>query len=177
MRALDLDFRRRHRQAEWAGVLLLAAGLAGAVASGVQYQRVSDELARAEAAIRESGDAARKRAAAPRAGGDLQQVALEVRHANGILHQLNLPWDELFASVESAHTSHVALLSIESDIDNGRIKISGEARNLEGMLDYVRSLKTRPKLAEVYLQSHEIQQQDPQHPVRFVITANWLVRK
>lgn len=177
MRVLDLDFRRKHRQAKWAGVLVLAVGLAGAVASGVQYRRVSDALAKAEATIRESGDAARKQRAAPRSGGGLQQVALEVKHANGILHQLNLPWDDLFASVESASMSNVALLSIESDIDNGRIKISGEARNLEGMLDYARSLKTRPKLADVYLQSHEIQQQDPQHPVRFVMTANWLVRK
>jgi hypothetical protein len=176
MRILDLDFRKR-RTAKWAGALVLIVGLAGAAASGVQYTRVSDELAMTEAAMRESGNTARRPTTATRSEGDRQNAALEVKRANDIIHQLNLPWDELFASVEAAGTSNVALLSIESDIDNGRIKISGEAKDLEGMLEYSRSLKTRPKLADIYLQSHEFQQQDPQHPVRFVLTANWLVRK
>ncbi len=106
-----------------------------------------------------------------------QKVALEVKHAREILLQLSMPWNELFASVESVEAPNVALLGIESDIDKQRVKISAEAKNLGAMLDYLRALEGRPTFADVYLQSHQIQQQDPQHPVRFVLTATWLVRK
>jgi Fimbrial assembly protein (PilN) len=71
----------------------------------------------------------------------------------------------------------VALLSIESDTDKGRMKISGEAKDLQAMLDYLRFLGTQPTLAEVYLQSHQVQQQDPQRPVRFVLSADWTARR
>jgi hypothetical protein len=42
------------------------------------------------------------------------------------------------------------------------------------MLDYVKRLEEQPALDAVFLQSHNLQTSDPQKPVRFVITANWL---
>jgi hypothetical protein len=42
------------------------------------------------------------------------------------------------------------------------------------VLEYLRFLGAQPKLANVYLQSHQLQQQDPQHPVRFVLGAAWV---
>ena len=36
------------------------------------------------------------------------------------------------------------------------------------------ALGAQPKLANVYLQSHQVQQQDPQHPVRFVLGSDWV---
>jgi Tfp pilus assembly protein PilN len=71
----------------------------------------------------------------------------------------------------------VALLQIESDVDKQHVKISAEARTLGAMLDYLRDLEGRSILSDVYLQSHQIQQQDPERPVRFVLTATWLARR
>jgi hypothetical protein len=176
MRALELDYRRQGATARWAGAALLAAGLACTLGVVAQYRHVVAELAQAEADVRESGTAARKKST-PRTSGDLQKVSLEVKHANEILLRLKLPWNELFASVESASMSNVALLSIESDTDKGRMKISGEAKDLQAMLDYLRFLGTQPTLAEVYLQNHQVQQQDPQRPVRFVLSADWTARR
>ncbi len=136
--------------------------------------QLADEFARLEANLRQSGVAARRQTAAIRPSGDLHKVVLEVKRASEIAVQLRLPWKELFASVESANTADVALLSIESDTGKRQLKISGEAKDLASMLDYVRLLGAQPKLANVYLQSHHLQQQDPQHPVRFALGADWV---
>lgn len=177
MRALNLDFRRLDRRASWAGIVLLAAALAATVVTGDQYLQSTDQLDAVKASIRDSAVATRKKAGAVSSSGDSQTLALEIKHANEILRQLTLPWGDLFASAESAGTPDVALLSIESDTDKRRVKISGEAKNLESILGYLRYLESRPALVDVYLQSHELQKQDSQQPVRFVVSAEWRVRK
>ena len=174
MRALDLDFRRVDRYAKWAGIALLAVGLAGAIAAGVRYGQLTDELARAEEGVRQSGNSARRQLAARHPGDDVQPVAMEMKRASEVAFALKVPWNDLFASVEAANTPDVALLSIESDTGKRQVKISGEAKDLEAMLNYLRFLGAQPKLANAYLQSHQIQQQDPQHPVRFVLGADWV---
>jgi len=174
MRALDLDFRRESLQSRWAGIALLVAGVAGAMAAGAHHVQLADEFAQLEASVRQSGAAARRQVAANPANGDLRKVALEVKRAGEVAVQLRLPWDDLFANVESANTADVALLSIESDTGKRALKITGEAKDLVSMLNYVRVLAGQPKLTNVYLQSHHLQQQDPQHPVRFALGANWV---
>lgn len=174
MRALDLDFRREDRGAKWMGIALLSAGIAGAAAAGMQYKRLAEGLAEAEASVRQSAAPARRPTAAVRAGGDLQKAALEMKRAGEVAFALKLPWSDLFASVEAANTPNVALLSIESDNAKRQVKIAGEAKDLESMVSYLRFLGAQPKLANVYLQSHRLQQQDPQHPVRFVLGADWV---
>lgn len=174
MRALDLDFRREDRQARWAGIALLLAGLAGAIVVGSQYTQLAEETAQAEASVRKSGIAARRQTPAIRPSGDLQRVALEMKRAGEVAFALKVPWNDLFASVEAANTPNVALLTIESDTARRQVKISAEAKDLESMLEYVRVLGEQPKLANVYLQSHQVQQQDPQRPVRFVLGADWV---
>jgi hypothetical protein len=174
MRALNLDFRRVDRQARWVGIALLAAGLVGAGAAALQYSQLAGELARTEASVHQSGVAERRQMAAIRPSGDLQKIALEMKRANEVAYQLKVPWNDLFASVESASTPNVALLSIESDTGKRQVKITGEAKDIGAMLDYLRFLVSQPKLGSVYLQSHQVQQQDPQHPVRFVMGADWV---
>jgi Tfp pilus assembly protein PilN len=174
MRVLNLDFRRNERQAKWAGIALLAAGLAAAIAAGTQYNQLAEELTQAEESVQQSEKAARKPAAVVLPKGDPLKVALETKRASEIAFALKVPWNDLFASVEAANTPNVALLSIASDTAKRQVKISGEAKDIESVLDYLRVLGSQPKLANVYLQSHQLQQQDPQHPVRFVLGAAWV---
>jgi hypothetical protein len=176
LRALTLDYRRQPR-ARWAGVALLMVGAVGAGLLGAQYAQIVYAAAQAETGIREHGVATRKKVVAPSAPGDAEKMALEVKHAREILLQLGMPWNELFTSVEGVEAPDVALLHIESDVDKQNVKISAEARNLGAMLDYLHDLEGRSIFSDVYLQSHQIQQQDPQRPVRFVVTATWLVRR
>ena len=177
MRALSLDFRRRDRSSNWVGIALLVPALAGAVVSGGQYLQLGDQLAAEKASLRDATTAMRKKPVAAVSSSEPQMLAAELKHANEILLQLTLPWGELFASAESAGTPDVALLSIESETDKRRVKIAGEAKSLESILDYLRYLESRPALVDVYLQSHELQKQDTQQPVRFVVSAQWRLRK
>ena len=173
MRALNLDFRRGIHSPGWVGIALLIAALAGALASGGHYLQLADRIAVADASIRDAAATTRKAARSASANVDPQTLASELQRAREILLALTLPWGDLFASAESSGTPDVALLSIESDTDKRRVRISGEAKNFEAMLGYLRYLEARPTLVDVYLQSHELQKQDPQQPMRFVLNAEW----
>src|SRR5512140_1886542 len=164
LRALSLDFRRSNRSASWAGIALLAAALAGSAVSGGRYLQLAEQVAAENASLRDAATASRKKPRVAASASEPQVLAAELKHANEILLQLTLPWGELFSSAESAGTPDVALLSIESETDKRRVKIAGEAKNIESILDYLRYLKSRPALVEVYLQSHELQKQDTQQP-------------
>jgi Tfp pilus assembly protein PilN len=172
MRRLELDFRRHDQTARQVGIAVLALTLVGAAGMGYQFQRVNEELTVAEAAVHKHGLAMRKKAV-PQNSEDAQRVAQQAKRANDVLAQLRMPWPELFANVEAAQTPDVALLSIESVSDKRNIKIAGEAKNLGAVLTYLRDLQEQPMLADVYLESHQVQQQDPQHPVRFALGAGW----
>lgn len=176
MRALTLDFRRAWYP-RWVGASLLLAGLAAAAVVGVEYRQVVAKAAETEARLRAQGPVVRRKVYASVTGGDVQRVALELKHARDVAQQLGMPWDELFRSIEAADAPTVALLGIESTADRQRIQISAEAKNLDAMLRYVKELEGRALFADVYLHSHQIQQQDPQRPVRFVLSATWRVRK
>jgi len=176
MRHLSLDFRRRACPA-WVGAALLAAGLGAAALLGLQHRQLGTETTLAEARLRAQGPAARKKVYLPVAGRDVQRVALELKVARDVAQQLGMPWDELFRSVEAADAPTVALLGIESTADRQRIQISAEAKNLDAMLRYLQDLEGRSLFSDVYLHNHQIQQQDPQRPVRFTLSATWLVRR
>lgn len=100
-------------------------------------------------------------------------VGEEIERAKGVIQQLLLPWDALFAAIESSERKGIALLSIQPDAQKRLIAIGGEARNLEVLLDYIRQLEHSRALVRVHLTSHELQKKDPQHPVRFALAAEW----
>jgi hypothetical protein len=176
VQALILEFRDRKRTSG-AGVLILLAAALGMTALGVLYERIAAETAHVQAEVRALGAVARKHRAVTLSATDVQQRAVQVKHAREVLLQLGTPWNQLFSSVEGIGAPDVAVLEIASDADKRRVKISAEARNLDAMVDFLRKLARRPTLADVFLQSHQVQLRDPQHPVRFVVTAAWMPDK
>ena len=175
-RDVHLDFRREQRPPLWPGVLLLLVALASAGALALQYQRVSEEVASVEASVRATSAGVRVKPAPRQHPADMQAVGLELKRATEIAAQLRLPWTGLFRSIESSPVPEVALLSIESDNEKRNVKISAEGKNVDAMLAYLKFLETLPTLRAVYLESHKVQEQDPQRPVRFVVAADWVVR-
>jgi Tfp pilus assembly protein PilN len=175
MHALRLDYQRSNRPFPWPGLIVLAAGLAALAAIAGLYQDTRASVARWEArhdqATRVAGMSAHKRQPLGREAQRIQ--ALEVEHANSVLHELALPWDALFRAVESSADKNVALLALEPDLRKGTVTISAEAKNFDAMLEYARQLGQRDVFASVHLQHHLIQQADPQHPVRFSLLAVW----
>lgn len=175
MAALRLDFQRSNRPVPWLGWLLLAAAVASAAVALRHQQAVAGEVVHAEARLdRAEREAGRHTRAVRVASPEAQRVqAAEVQHANTVLRELALPWEALFEAVEGAATKDVALLALEPEMRKGRVAITAEAKDFGAMLDYARRLGERDVFASVHLQHHQVQQSDPQRPVRFSLLAVW----
>jgi Tfp pilus assembly protein PilN len=173
MADLHLDFvnpRRPATPAGWAvlvvGLLLLAAALfwhARLVEPGIaeaeqEVARLQKELTAREPVALNLSDA---------------QLSAEWQKALAINQRLGAPWQKLLAMLESYVDEPVALLSIDPDLTKKDLLLTGEARNLEALLDYMRFLKRQSMLTDVTLQSHQVNKQDRDRPVRFRISATW----
>lgn len=103
-----------------------------------------------------------------------REVKPEVKKANAVMSELDLPWEALFNSVEHAASEDVALLSFQPNAVGRTMRIGGEAKNIPAMLDFVGALEREPALEDAYLLKYEIKRDDPQGPVIFSLTASWI---
>lgn len=92
---------------------------------------------------------------------------------NNVVAQLNLPWRDLFSAIEMATPATIALLSIEPDAKKRLLHATAEAKNSDEMLAYIEQLKRQPFFANVILTRHEVNEQDPNKPLRFQFEAGW----
>jgi Tfp pilus assembly protein PilN len=92
---------------------------------------------------------------------------------NAAILQLNLPWRSLQDALRAATPSTVALLALEPDARKRTLRITAEARGSDEMIGYVEQLQRQEWFASVTLARHEINDQDPNHPLRFQIDAQW----
>ncbi|MFA6901551.1 MAG: fimbrial assembly protein [Gallionellaceae bacterium] len=173
MSKLNLDYQRSIKPFPWGGLLLLVLALATLLATALHYRSLSTESALLESRAELADRAAQRHLPGRRSNVAASGLAREVKRANEALRQLSMPWDRLFRTVEAAGAKEVALLALEPDTEKRQVKISGEAKNIAAMLNYIRQLEHRDEFGSVYLQSHHVQQQDPDKPVRFVLLAIW----
>ena len=178
MRPLGLNHQRcgrAGRRAPATAVLLLA--LAGNAAGGWYYADLQDQRASAgQPAARAAGQraAAGGPAGASRRGAG--ELHTELARANDTLRALSVPWDELFGALEAAGSADVSLLALDPMPDKKMLKLQSEARNMDAVLVYLRALAAGPVFAAVSLQSHQVQQADPNHPVRILVLIEWRAR-
>lgn len=177
MRPLRLDYQRNTRPFPWSGGAMLVSSLLALGLMGWHYHELGQRIAQWEARVDHDERMAGHRALAlrPATAQAARDQVLEVQRANQVLRQLSLPWDTLFRAVESSAGKDVALLSVEPDLRKGMVKISAEAKNFDAMLDYVRQLGKRDVFGSVMLQNHQVQQADPEKPIRFSLLAVWKV--
>jgi len=76
-------------------------------------------------------------------------------------------------AVERATPSSVALLELEPDVKRHLIKGHAEAKTASVMLTYLARLRQQPYLGNVMLARHEINDQDPNRPIRFEFEVEW----
>lgn len=154
------------------GIALLAIALVGASYIGWRYWQLRHELDRWQSDWqRLTGMAAQvSKASTPE---DRERLGAELRFANRIIDKLDTPWDALFGAVEGAYSDQAILLSVEPDTERREVRLSAEAKDMATMLAYLEQVRQSPVLRNAYLVSHQINLQDPQRPVRFVIEAAW----
>jgi hypothetical protein len=163
MNRLGLDFVRRERS-PWPARLLLAVALALSLDVALSYKGLSASVALNEARLAQ---------AQPRGAPSRKLSAEEVAAVRETVDRLGMPWDRLFAALESAASDQVALLGIEPDPKAGTVVISGDSRDYLAALSYVLNLSRAEALNRVQLVRHEVKANDPQAPVSFAVSAGW----
>ena len=163
---LELDYLAPPRRAVWPGLVVLALSLALGVHLGLRYQAAKQALVRIET---ESGlllPGPRPVRALPR-----ERLQAESKAAELVVRQLTVPWGALIATLEKASTRDTALLQLQPDADQRRLRLTAEARDREAMFAYIQRLEDSPALGEVHLVSHQVQNDDPQRPIQFSLQA------
>ena len=178
MKAIRINFAphsllRTARETHPITWLLAAAGAAlcaGAIVTGSallqDYQSRTLDLQRKQASLTERG--ARK--PAPKKSNATEAQATAVNNA---IAQLNLPWRDLLDAVEAATPANIALLTLAPDAKKHVVKGSAEAKSSDAMIDYIEQLKQQDFFSAVVLTKHEINEQDPNRPIRFQFEAQW----
>jgi len=110
MRRLSLDYLRTQRPHRWIGMGILLLGLVISAVLVRQYRGIQSELSLLHTI--EGLVTTEKKPASVAAGRALEE---ELKQVNATIHQLTLPWGEIFTAVEKAATRQVALLGGSTD--------------------------------------------------------------
>jgi hypothetical protein len=174
LQAIRLDFMHPGGRATRFGPLLLLVGVVAAV-SALSYQReVGREIVLREARLAElRAMASRTLPALAEKESDTPEMRSEVQKANAVLQQLNVPWGDLFTTVESAEGADVALLAVQPDPRSRNVVIGGVARTLPAVFAYMDRLEHTKHLRDVVLSSHEVKIREPGQPIAFALSATW----
>lgn len=91
----------------------------------------------------------------------------DVDAINAVTHRLNTPWPDIFATLEQTTPRNVALLGVEPDTGQARLRGSARAADHRAMVDYVDRLSSRWPLGQARLVRHEMDDKDPTRPLKF----------
>jgi hypothetical protein len=174
MRPLYLDYRRDNPAQHRIGMLVLALEVAAVVVMGLYYHKVSGQAAHLDEQVAQAEHKLHPgRSGARTAVADSQQTGAEIKVANEVIMQLTLPWGELFNALEEANSSNIALLGIEPDAGKRLVRLSGEAKNSAALFAYIRILQANKTMTSVYLKHQQVQDRNPEKPIRFTLDASW----
>jgi hypothetical protein len=171
-RRVCLDFANRRRSPTLAGAVLLVLGAGAVAVTYTAYRSFADRRAGLELKLQALNQRGHRDPAQE------QRSAALTEEAGRIAQELGTPWTALLAELEAASrdSAEVALLSVEPDHAKHHLRITGESHDLPRVLAYVQRLQTSVLLRYPMLESHDVKTDDPQHPVRFAMTAEWQER-
>lgn len=152
---------------------LLALGLvlcSSVLWSGQKLHRQQAE----QQALLENRQLQLSRRAPPKvAAPKIQLQDAQVQAVNSAILQLNLPWRDLLNGMEAGTPKTIALLALEPDAKKMSLKGTAEARDSDAMVEFISQMKKQEIFDDVLLSKHEINEQDPNKPIRFQFEARW----
>jgi len=167
-RPVRLDFVAPVHGAPLAGAVLLALGLAATVVLGLAFEGALTERGRLDAALGAK--------APPRQSAPTPEALKRAAESAAVERELAVPWTRLLAELEGAardSATSVALLQVEPDAAKQLVRITAEVRALPDALAYLKRLQKSAVLAHPMLESHERRKDDPEHPLRIKLSAEW----
>lgn len=173
MQAIRLEYVASARPS-LPGVALMLVALVVAALAWQQHSSLNQQRQSLAAAILQARQAAGLQQALQRAPvRSSPALAADMLAARQVADFLLMPWDDVFTALEAASINDAALLSIEPDAKKQQLKLLAEAKDKDAMFRYMQRLEATPQLADVVLLKHEILEDQAQHPIRFVLSAQW----
>lgn len=163
---LNIDFRRR-RSTTRIGVLILLLGVVAIISIAARHQHAIDEVAALEVGARKAAPVTLAKAPLP------SLSPAELTYMQAVLQQLNIPWERFFSGLEQVATADVVLLNVHPDVIKGTVRVTGEARDFYAALRWITSLNAGEVFHDAQLVEHEVNQQSPEAPIRFALSARW----
>jgi hypothetical protein len=167
-RRIRLDFVAPVHEAPLAGAALCVVGLSAALALGVAFDRKLAERSRLDAALATT--------AQPRRSAPSPESLKMAAEAATVERELDVPWTQLLAELEAASddsAGSVSLLAVEPDPGKQLVRITAEVRAINDALGYLERLQKSTVLRHPMLESHERRKDDPEHPLRIKLSAEW----
>ena len=178
MNTLDIDFappgfnRALRRLKPWA-FLAIVAGIALGAWSAMRAHEMLDRIAIEDITMHRATANLDKRAHAKPVVEKINISETEADAVNDAVAQLNVPWRDLLDAIESATPKDIALLSLDPDAAKHILRGTAEAKSGDDMVAYVEQLKKPGFFDVVVLTRHEVNEQDPNKPLRFQFEAHW----
>lgn len=171
MTILAIDFSRRGHRPGILGAGLALAAVCGFLGAAWEYLAATAENRDLTRQVEAASHSRQIAGAARPVPATLSEPAIAA--INEAIAQLNLPWADLFAAIESELPKAVALLALEPDSRRQVLKIVAKARTPDDMLGFIAKLDAGQQFAEVTLLKYEVDGEDAGAAVRFVLQARW----
>ncbi len=175
MRALQIDFGPRQRSRIWyGGCVLLVAGMALLATTAWRYAAYMQIRTPLQAEHDRLQHLLNQPMDDMKAPVNLlpKERTQQIVQAMG---RLNAPWDALLTDIESAMDERVVLLGLEPDLMQKALRLRGEAKDIDAVFDFMRRIDATAMLDAAHLDHHQLNRQDPQRPVQFVLVSRWSV--
>ena len=169
LQPLRIDFAKRAGSAPAGRLALLLLGAAAMTVAVTAFQDIQARTARLES---EFGRIKRPSATGAGTAG-AAKLGETVKRANAVARELARRWDRVFAAIEAARDPEVGLLAIEPDASKGIVRLTAESKSKNAMLRYLTRLQDQQPLQRVLLEHHEVRTEEPERPVRFVVSGQW----
>jgi hypothetical protein len=171
LRPLRLDFAARHDGASLGRIVLLLAGAAAMAIATTAFQDIRTRTGQLES---EFGRVKKPVLTARNTGAaGTHRPDETVRRANAVARELARRWDKVFAAIEAAGDPEVGLLAVEPDAQKGLVRITAQSKSKQAMLRYLTRLQDKEPLQRMLLEQHQVRIDEPEQPVRFVVSGEW----
>lgn len=170
---LDLDFIQKpiFSRISFGGFLILLASLCLATFTWQMYQQQQIKLLMVLESLEKVNQQLPKQTVIRPTEAVISSKQL-VQFADDF-NLLATPWSELLDSIEQADMPDITLLALDPSVRKQQVILTGEAKNLATILQYINKLAQQQTLSQVYLQKHNVNETSNEKPVSFSIVAKW----
>lgn len=163
---LFLNLAHPEPRPSWLGWLLLGVGMAAALWAGWRYAGETQRLEEARDNVAALAPVPAKSARPASRQAQASAMAINAQRA------LEADWAGMLVSLERSRPARIALLNVEVDAAQGRLRLEANAKDLAAMLAYLQALESTG-LRQVHLQSHVAMEEEGQEYIHFSANAGW----